>query len=225
MVRQRDSGQIFAMKMLHKWEMLKRAEVSLGLAGTLAPYEWVGVWGRVRVLPVGKSGHAGEGAGMAAEPATVFSSGWLNCQPPPLLSHDRPFLEASLVPIFLRTLRPGAIKHRPTCAWPTQATLTRASRLILPLSPELARRVSRALIPSFPLLPNLLQTACFREERDVLVKGDSRWVTALHYAFQDEEFLVRILSKAGGCTLGTKEKALGGQRCWVQGERDPCSGH
>lgn len=27
-VRQRDSGQIFAMKMLHKWEMLKRAEVS-----------------------------------------------------------------------------------------------------------------------------------------------------------------------------------------------------
>lgn len=29
-VRQRDSGQIFAMKMLHKWEMLKRAEVSLG---------------------------------------------------------------------------------------------------------------------------------------------------------------------------------------------------
>lgn len=30
MVKQRDSGQIFAMKMLHKWEMLKRAEVSLG---------------------------------------------------------------------------------------------------------------------------------------------------------------------------------------------------
>lgn len=26
-VRQRDTGQIFAMKMLHKWEMLKRAEV------------------------------------------------------------------------------------------------------------------------------------------------------------------------------------------------------
>lgn len=29
-VRQRDSGEVFAMKMLHKWEMLKRAEVSLG---------------------------------------------------------------------------------------------------------------------------------------------------------------------------------------------------
>lgn len=38
-VRQRDSGQIFAMKMLHKWEMLKRAEVSLGSG---APCKWVG---------------------------------------------------------------------------------------------------------------------------------------------------------------------------------------
>lgn len=38
-VRQRDSGQIFAMKMLHKWEMLKRAEVSLGSDGTWASYQ------------------------------------------------------------------------------------------------------------------------------------------------------------------------------------------
>lgn len=38
-VRQRDSGQIFAMKMLHKWEMLKRAEVSVGSG---APCRWVG---------------------------------------------------------------------------------------------------------------------------------------------------------------------------------------
>lgn len=37
MVRQRDSGQIFAMKMLHKWEMLKRAEVSVGSGGTWGP--------------------------------------------------------------------------------------------------------------------------------------------------------------------------------------------
>ena len=54
---------------------------------------------------------------------------------------------------------------------------------------------SRELIPFFRCFPNLLQTACFREERDVLVKGDSRWVTALHYAFQDEEYLVRIPEK------------------------------
>ena len=27
------------------------------------------------------------------------------------------------------------------------------------------------------------------------MKGDSRWVTALHYAFQDEEYLVRMLRK------------------------------
>lgn len=38
-VRQRDSGQIFAMKMLHKWEMLKRAEVSLE---SNVPFQWVG---------------------------------------------------------------------------------------------------------------------------------------------------------------------------------------
>lgn len=37
----------------------------------------------------------------------------------------------------------------------------------------------------------LLQTACFREERDVLVRGDSQWITTLHYAFQDDNFLVR----------------------------------
>ncbi|VDK66678.1 unnamed protein product [Gongylonema pulchrum] len=32
-------------------------------------------------------------------------------------------------------------------------------------------------------------TACFREERDVLVHGDRRWITNLHYAFQDERNL------------------------------------
>lgn len=41
-VRQRDSGQIFAMKMLHKWEMLKRAEVSVGSGGTWASGTWGG---------------------------------------------------------------------------------------------------------------------------------------------------------------------------------------
>lgn len=37
------------------------------------------------------------------------------------------------------------------------------------------------------------------------MKGDSRWVTALHYAFQDDEYLVRGLSQVGGCCLGMKE--------------------
>lgn len=40
------------------------------------------------------------------------------------------------------------------------------------------------------------QTACFREERDVLVNGDSQWITTLHYAFQDENNLVRENSQA-----------------------------
>lgn len=39
--------------------------------------------------------------------------------------------------------------------------------------------------------PDALQTACFREERDVLVNGDCQWITTLHYAFQDENYLVR----------------------------------
>lgn len=34
------------------------------------------------------------------------------------------------------------------------------------------------------------ETACFREERDVLVYGDRQWITNLHYAFQDDSNLV-----------------------------------
>jgi serine/threonine-protein kinase MRCK len=33
-------------------------------------------------------------------------------------------------------------------------------------------------------------TACFREERDVLAFGDHQWITKLYYAFQDTENLV-----------------------------------
>ncbi|XP_045153113.1 serine/threonine-protein kinase MRCK gamma [Echinops telfairi] len=47
------------------------------------------------------------------------------------------------------------------------------------------------------------ETACFREERDVLVKGDSRWVTALHYAFQDEECLYLVMDYYAGGDLLT----------------------
>ena len=35
------------------------------------------------------------------------------------------------------------------------------------------------------------ETACFQEERDVLVYGDRRWITNLHYAFQDDTNLVK----------------------------------
>lgn len=41
----------------------------------------------------------------------------------------------------------------------------------------------------------VVQTACFREERDVLVRGDSQWITTLHYAFQDENFLVSTTTR------------------------------
>lgn len=38
-------------------------------------------------------------------------------------------------------------------------------------------------------------TACFREERDVLVLGDHQWITKLHYTFQDQENLVNFQLK------------------------------
>ena len=41
-----------------------------------------------------------------------------------------------------------------------------------------------------PPLSLVRQTACFREERDVLVFGDQDWITTLHYAFQDKTNLV-----------------------------------
>lgn len=34
------------------------------------------------------------------------------------------------------------------------------------------------------------ETACFKEERDVMVHGNRQWITNLHYAFQDERNLV-----------------------------------
>jgi serine/threonine-protein kinase MRCK len=37
------------------------------------------------------------------------------------------------------------------------------------------------------------ETACFREERDVLVYGDRKWITNLHYAFQDDTNLYLIM--------------------------------
>ncbi|WKY11250.1 hypothetical protein Q1695_003092 [Nippostrongylus brasiliensis] len=37
------------------------------------------------------------------------------------------------------------------------------------------------------------ETACFREERDVLVYGDRRWITSLHFAFQDEKNLYFVM--------------------------------
>ena len=40
------------------------------------------------------------------------------------------------------------------------------------------------------------ETACFHEERDVLVFGDQRWITNLHYAFQDDTNLVSDLHYA-----------------------------
>lgn len=36
-------------------------------------------------------------------------------------------------------------------------------------------------------------TACFKEERDVLVHGDTNWITKLHYAFQDDNNLVSMI--------------------------------
>ena len=59
------------------------------------------------------------------------------------------------------------------------------------------------------------ETACFQEERDVLVFGDRRWITNLHYAFQDNTNLVSVNSNSlpGNRTLsGTAVSlVLGGE--------------
>ncbi|EMP25211.1 Myotonin-protein kinase [Chelonia mydas] len=49
------------------------------------------------------------------------------------------------------------------------------------------------------------EVSCFREERDMLVNGDKRWITQLHFAFQDENYLVPrpCITKAGYLLLCT----------------------
>ncbi|XP_039215828.1 serine/threonine-protein kinase MRCK gamma isoform X1 [Crotalus tigris] len=47
------------------------------------------------------------------------------------------------------------------------------------------------------------ETACFREERDVLVHGDRQWITTLHYAFQDEHYLYLVMDYYAGGDLLT----------------------
>uniref|UniRef100_A0A1B6EEP2 non-specific serine/threonine protein kinase n=1 Tax=Clastoptera arizonana TaxID=38151 RepID=A0A1B6EEP2_9HEMI len=47
------------------------------------------------------------------------------------------------------------------------------------------------------------ETACFQEERDVLVYGDRRWITNLHFAFQDENNLYLVMDYYCGGDLLT----------------------
>ncbi|KPP63841.1 myotonin-protein kinase-like, partial [Scleropages formosus] len=37
------------------------------------------------------------------------------------------------------------------------------------------------------------ETACYQEEREVLVRGDRHWITELHYAFQDDNYLYLVM--------------------------------
>lgn len=57
---------------------------------------------------------------------------------------------------------------------------------------QLAKCFSLHILPKAYNYFSPLQTACFREERDVLVNGDNQWITTLHYAFQDENYLVSV---------------------------------
>lgn len=47
------------------------------------------------------------------------------------------------------------------------------------------------------------EVACFREERDVLVRGSGEWITNLHYAFQDERSLYFVMDYYPGGDLLT----------------------
>ncbi|XP_056140886.1 myotonin-protein kinase isoform X2 [Lampris incognitus] len=46
-------------------------------------------------------------------------------------------------------------------------------------------------------------TACYQEEREVLLKGDRRWITELHYAFQDDNYLYLVMDYYVGGDLLT----------------------
>ncbi|KAM3868826.1 myotonin-protein kinase [Diretmus argenteus] len=50
---------------------------------------------------------------------------------------------------------------------------------------------------------SFLQTACYQEEREVLLKGDRRWITELHYAFQDDNYLYLVMDYYVGGDLLT----------------------
>uniref|UniRef100_A0A3P8WW80 non-specific serine/threonine protein kinase n=1 Tax=Cynoglossus semilaevis TaxID=244447 RepID=A0A3P8WW80_CYNSE len=45
--------------------------------------------------------------------------------------------------------------------------------------------------------------ACYQEEREVLLKGDRRWITELHYAFQDDNYLYLVMDYYVGGDLLT----------------------
>ncbi|KAM6907586.1 myotonin-protein kinase [Xenentodon cancila] len=47
------------------------------------------------------------------------------------------------------------------------------------------------------------ETACFQEEREVLLKGNRRWITQLHYAFQDNHHLYLVMDYYPGGDLLT----------------------
>ncbi|KAI4814447.1 hypothetical protein KUCAC02_003643 [Chaenocephalus aceratus] len=47
------------------------------------------------------------------------------------------------------------------------------------------------------------QTACYQEEREVLLRGDRCWITELHYAFQDDNYLYLVMDYYVGGDLLT----------------------
>ncbi|XP_066840700.1 myotonin-protein kinase [Anser cygnoides] len=47
------------------------------------------------------------------------------------------------------------------------------------------------------------EVSCFREERDVLARGDRRWITRLHFAFQDPQCLYLVMEYYVGGDLLT----------------------
>ncbi|XP_016320005.1 myotonin-protein kinase [Sinocyclocheilus anshuiensis] len=47
------------------------------------------------------------------------------------------------------------------------------------------------------------ETACYQEEQEVLLKGDRRWITELHYAFQDDNYLYLVMDYYVGGDLLT----------------------
>ncbi|KAG7461208.1 hypothetical protein MATL_G00207700 [Megalops atlanticus] len=71
------------------------------------------------------------------------------------------------------------------------------------LGPRHLCPVRRAFVSCRLMSNPTIPTACFREERNVLVNGDCQWITKLHYAFQDDNYLYLVMDYYVGGDLLT----------------------
>lgn len=73
--------------------------------------------------------------------------------------------------------------------------LSHPFRLVIVVKMKNSERIFAMKILNKSEILKRTDTACFREERDVLITGDQQWITKLHYTFQDQDNLVKIIEE------------------------------